>query len=196
LRRYDRRLRVFEAIALRGVVSGYELKNILGISQGHAQWWLKEHEGIREYGRERIRRGRVFYGLTMIGFLLALKSPKVRNNFSSVFEKFLSYQVNKTIDPKLRESTLQALKSKDVSDRFKELYLAISDALDQLTDIYSIDEEKVFDLATYLANLNEPEKMRQILRDLYPKVPLIQRVADAYRLYSSQLDKIVKGEIE
>lgn len=192
---YDKRLRVLEAIALQGLVSGYKLSKILGISLSHAQWWLSHHDEVRIYEREPVRRERILYGLTMIGLLLALKRPKVRRNFASVFEKFLRYQDDKAIDPKLKENLFDALKSNDVSESFKRFYLAISDALDYLTDIYSMDDGTLFNLATYLASMKEPEKMRLALRVLYSKVLLVQYAVDAYRQYASHLDKIVKGEM-
>jgi len=194
----DRTLEVLETLATRGRVSGYELKNILSISLSNAQWWLShlEKTGLaRIYEKEPVRRQRIFYGLTMIGFLLALKRAKVRANFASIFVRSLQFQDDKTIDPKLKENLFEALKSSDTSEKFKQFYIAISDALDDLTDIYSIDDDKLLDLATYYAGLKEPEKMRTILGDLYSKVLLIQRVVDVCRLYGCQLDKIVKGEM-
>lgn len=191
---YDKRLAVLEIVALRGLVSSYELSKILGVGVSHAQWWLRNHWEIREVKREKVQRQRVLYGLTMIGFLLALKRPKVRRNFATAYERFLSYQ-DEGADRKLKQNLLEALRSSDVCEKFKQFYLAISDALDDLTDVYSMDDDTVIQLATHLAGIKEPDKMRLIFKDLYPKVLLVQRMVDAYRQYASSLDKILEGEM-
>jgi hypothetical protein len=192
---YEKHLDVLEAIALRGKVSSYELSKILQIGVSHAQWWLKNYPAIREVKRERVRRQRVFYGLTMIGFLMALKRPKVRRNFPTVFTRFLETTSDQGVDPKLKDNLLEALKSGEVSERYKEFYLAVSEAMDDLTNIYDLNDDEVINLATYLANLKDPEKMRLIFKDLYPRVLLIQRLVDFYRQAAMNLDKIVRGEM-
>jgi hypothetical protein len=195
---YQKHLIVLEAIALRGVVSSYELSKIMRISVSHAQWWLKNYQPIREVKREKVRRQRVLYGLTMIGFLMALKRPKVQRNFADVYAKFLNYPSDDKVDPKekeLKENLLESLKSDQVVERFKEFYLSISYALDDLTDIYSMDDATILDLATRLAFMKDPGTMESILHDLYPKVLLFQRLVDAYRQHAINLDKIVRGEM-
>jgi hypothetical protein len=192
---YQKHLDLLEAIALRGQVSSYELSKILHISVSHAQWWLKNYPAIREVRRERVRRQRVFYGLTMIGFLMALKRPKVKRNFRTVFTRFLETASDEGTDPKLKENLLEALESEEVSERYKEFYLAVSEALDDLMNIYDFEDDTIVNLATYLANLKDPEKMGAIYRALYPKVLLIQRIVDAYRQYASNLDRMMTGDL-
>ena len=68
--------------------------------------------------------------------------------------------------------------------------------LDDLTDIYSMDEDTVFNLATYLASTREPEKMRQFFKDLSPRVLVVQQAMNVYRESISNFDKIVKGEMQ
>ena len=191
--RYQKHLDVLEIIALRGRVSSYELSKVLRISISHAQWWLKTYPAIREVEREKVRRQRVLYGLTMIGFLLALKRPKVRRNFAEVFEKFADYEFDKA-DPALKQNLLEALKSRETSERFLQYYSAISSALDDLVNIYELEDDMVVDLATWLAFRKHSEEMTLIFRDLYRGVLLFQRVVEAYRETALSLDRIIKGE--
>ena len=191
---YEKHLDVLEVIALHGTVSGYELSKELGISVSHPQWWLKNYPPIREVERERKYRKRVLYGLTMIGFLMALKRPRVRRNFAGVYEKFLGYQEDMKEDPKLRKNMIEAIRSEEIAEKLKQYYLAISSALDKLTDIYSLDPNTVVDLASMLAF--SQEKNFGLFRDLYlAKVPIFERVVNFYRLIFLNFDKIIKGEM-
>jgi DNA-binding MarR family transcriptional regulator len=198
--------KVLEVIALEGYASGYWLSKQIGVSVSNAQWWLTHLQDmglVTVYRKEPTRRQRILYGLTIIGLLIALRRAKVRNNFADVFEKFIKYQDTQTKDRKQREAELElkknlleALWSPEVSNNFRELYLTISNALDELTDVYHMDDQTLFNLATYLADIRQPEKMGRILGTLYPKVLLIQRYVEAYRFYASNLDKIITGEMQ
>jgi len=181
---------------MRGRVSSYELSKILQISVSHAQWWLKNYPAIREVKREKVRRQRIFYGVTMIGFLMALKRPKVRRNFRVVFTRFLeTITAEGQEEQAIKDNLLEALKSDEVAERYKEYYLAVSEAMDKLTNIYDLDDDTVINLATHLATLKEPDKMRLIFKDLYPKVLAIQRIVDLYRQAAINFGKIVSGEM-
>jgi len=191
----DRALKVLETVAMNGLTSGYGLGKTLRISVSHAQWWLSNLREVKVYRRERVKKRRVLYGLTEIGLLVALESPRVRRNFAKVFETFLGYQDDKGITADLKNNLFESLKSTEISDRFKEFYLEVSDALRDLYYLDEVPDHILFDLATYFACLRKQKKMFGILVQLHPRVLLVQRIVEGYKQFASQLDKIMKEEI-
>ena len=194
-----------ERIALEGLVSAYSLHTSLAISTSHAQWWLSYLEDLglaRAYVKEPKGRRRTLYGLTDIGFLMAVKRARVRRDFANIFARFIDYQdagADQTVrfrNRKLKQNLLDALKSTEVADRYRDFFFSVSNALDELTDIYSIDDDTVMQLAVFLAGIREPEKMRLFLRDVSPKVLIVQRIIEAYQQAAMNLEKIVKGEMQ
>jgi hypothetical protein len=191
---YTKHLRILEIIALHGRISSYKLSTELGVSVGHAQWWLQNHPEIMEVDRDPKGRRTVWYGLSMIGFLLALKRPKVKRNFAWVFEKFLSNQKELKNEAILMRNTLNALKSSELSEKFKQYFLGISKALDNLTDIYSLDDDTLFELATLLA-FKQDERMFKNFRDLYlADVLLFKGVVRAFQTIAINFEKFVRSE--
>jgi hypothetical protein len=132
---------------------------------------------------------------------MAVKNARVRRNFANAFSKFVDYQdvgaaqTVKMANRKLKQSLLDALKSADVADRYRDYFLSVSNALDDLTDIYSMDDNTVIQLAVFLAAMKEPEKTRLFFRDVCPKVAIIQRIMEAYQQVAMNLPKIVRSEI-
>jgi len=194
-----------ERIALEGLVSAYSLHNTLKISTSHAQWWLSYLEDLglaRVYVREPKGRRTALYGLTDLGFLMAVKRARVRHDFAKIFAKFIDYQdagadqIVKVTNRKLKQNLFDALKSAEISDRYRDFFLSISNALDELTDIYSMDDSTVIQLAAFLAGIREPEKMRLFVRDVSPRVLIVQRIMEAYQQAAMNLDRIVKGEMQ
>jgi len=193
-----------ERIALEGLVSAYSLHKSMRISTSHAQWWLSYLEDLgltRPYVKEPKGRRRTLYGLTDLGFLMAVKQVRVRRDFANIFARFIDYQdagADQTVrvrNRKSKQNLFDALKSTEVAGRYRDLFFSISNALDELTDIYSIDDNTVIQLAVFLAGMKEPEKMRLFLRDVSPKVLIVQRIMEAYRQAAMNLEKIVKGEM-
>ncbi|MGO9645895.1 MAG: hypothetical protein ACLPY5_14260 [Candidatus Bathyarchaeia archaeon] len=191
---YTKHLRILETIALEGRISSYKLSTKLGVSVSHAQWWLQNHPEIIEVDRDPKGRRTVWYGLSMIGFLLALKRRKVEQNFTFVFENFLNYQSEMKNDPILKRNMLNALKSNETAEKLKQFYMSISKALDNLTDIYSLDDATVVELATLLA-FKQDKQMYSIFRDLYlAKVGVFRQVVKAYREVAENFDKLLEED--
>jgi hypothetical protein len=194
-----------EKLAQEGLVSAYSLHRALKISTSHAQWWLSYLERLglaRVYLKESKGRRTTLYGLTDLGFLMAVKHARVRRNFVNVFSKFVDCQdvgagqTVKVANRKLKQNLLDALKSPEVADRYRDYFLSVSNALDDLTDIYSLDDSIVIQLAVFLAAMKEPEKMRLFFRDVSPKVTIVQRMMEAYQQAAMNLPKIVRGEVQ
>ncbi len=191
---YTKHLRILEIIALHGRISSYKLSTELGVSVGHAQWWLQNHLEIIEVDRDPKGRRTVWYGLSMIGFLLALKRTKVKRNFAWALENFLKNQKEMKKEPILMKNTIDALNSNELSEKFKQYFLGISKALDDLTDIYSLDDDTLFELATLLA-FKQDQKMFAYFRDLYlADVLLFKGVIKAFQVIAINFDKLVRSE--
>jgi len=191
--------KVLETVAVNGAISGYQLKNMLGVPLSTAQRWLlilKRSGHVTLYETKTRPIKRKLYGLTFLGLLDSLSQPRVEKNFSKVLEAFISsLPTEKGIENRLKTDLLEAVKDETVLNGLKEYYLAIADALVDLENPQSLPFETLTMLASYLASIREPDRMMSILKDLYPKVLFIRLVVDAYRKYASDLDKIVKGEI-
>ena len=133
---------------------------------------------------------------------MAVKRARVRHDFAKIFAKFIDYQdagadqIVKVTNRKLKQNLFDALKSAEISDRYRDFFLSISNALDELTDIYSMDDSTVIQLAAFLAGIREPEKMRLFVRDVSPRVLIVQRIMEAYQQAAMNLDRIVKGEMQ
>jgi hypothetical protein len=190
---YTKHLRILEIIALNGRISSYKLSKELGVSVGHAQWWLRNHPEIVEVGRDPKGRRTVWYGLSMIGFLLALKRPKVKRYFAWAFEQFLNNLGGWKNDPILMRNTLKALENKDLSEKIKQYYLSVSKGLDDLTDIYRLPDDTVVELATILA-FRQDERVFTNFRDLYlANVLLFKRIIMIFQTIATEFDNILRG---
>jgi hypothetical protein len=188
---YAKHLRILEIIALQGRISSYKLSKELGVSVGHAQWWLRNHPDIIEVGRDPKGRRTVWYGLSAIGFLLALKRPKVKRNFAWVFEQALNTQGE--LDPIVKRNALNALKNGDLSEKIKRYYLGLSKALDDITDVYQLPDETLMELVTVLA-FRQDEAVLRNFRDLYlSDVLLFKRIGVLFQTMAANFDTMMRG---
>jgi len=191
---YAKHLKILGIIALRGRISSYELSKKLGVSVSHAQWWLQNHPQIIEVYREPKGRRTVWYGLTMIGFLLALKQPKVKENFAWAFEQFLNNLPGVEDDPILKNNTVKALGNKDLSEKIKQFYLAISKGLDDLTDIYRLPDDTVVELATIVA-FRQDKRVFKNVTDLYlADVLLFKRIGILFQTIAANFEEIMRSQ--
>lgn len=179
--------RVLETVALNGLVSGYKLSKILDIPLTNAQRWLsvlydsgeldiyKEEKGTK-------KRKKVLYGLTPMGLYIALSQPKVRRNFYKVFDQFLEARTrnDKALDSEAKVKIIEDLKNRDIADKVKKFYIAISDGLLNLYDINSLSDRMVIDLAIYIATRKDPKKMLSIFTHLYNHSPNFRKVIEDY----------------
>lgn len=186
--KFDKNLnRVLETVALNGLVSGYKLSKILDIPLTNAQRWLsvlydsgeldiyKEEKGTK-------KRKKVLYGLTPMGLYIALSQPKVRRNFYKVFDQFLEARTrnDKALDSEAKVKIIEDLKNRDIADKVKKFYIAISDGLLNLYDINSLSDRMVIDLAIYIATRKDPKKMLSIFTHLYNHSPNFRKVIEDY----------------
>jgi hypothetical protein len=176
----DKLNKVLETVALNGLVSGYQLKNLLEVPLSTAQRWLSMLANSGElmlFETQTRPIKKKLYGLTFIGFLHALSQPKVKNNFSRVFEKVMVYSKD---DELTRKDFQNAVKDPEVLEKIKELFLSLSDALNELYDIESLEDQKLILLARELAVINNPEKMFSILKHLTPRISSVSTYVENY----------------
>jgi hypothetical protein len=186
--KFDENLnRVLETVALNGLVSGYKLSKILDTPLTNAQRWLsvlhdsgeldiyKEEKGAK-------KRKKVLYGLTLMGLYIALSQPKVRRNFFKVFDQFLEARTlnDRTMDSEVKVKIIEDLKNRDIADKIKKFYIAVSDGLLNLYDINSLSDGMVIDLAIYIATRKDPKKMLSIFTHLYNYSPNFRKVIEDY----------------
>jgi hypothetical protein len=179
--------RVLETVALNGLVSGYKLSKILDIPLTNAQRWLSilYDSGELDIYREEKgakKRKKVLYGLTPMGLYIALSQPKVRRNFFKVFDQFLEAHTlnDRTMDSEVKVKIIEDLKNRDIADKIKKFYIAVSDGLLNLYDINSLSDGMVIDLAIYIATRKDPKKMLSIFTHLYNYSPNFRKVIEDY----------------
>ena len=195
--------RVLETVALNGLVSGYKLSKILDAPLTNAQRWLsvlydsgeldiyKEEKGAK-------KRKKVLYGLTPIGLYAALSQPKVRRNFFKVFDQFLEARTlnDKALDSEAKVKIIEDLKNRDIAEKVKKFYIAVSDGLLNLYDINSLSDSMVIDLAIYIATKKDPKKMLSIFTHLYNLSPNFRRVIEDYFQSDLILYKKMKSKVK
>ena len=201
--KFDKNLdKTIEIIALNGLISGYELSKKIKIPLSNAQRLLTtlfESGDLEIYSEERRRKKRqkVLYGLSPMGFISSVAIPNVENNFSKIFETFLRYRKDdKNINNELKEKTISELMEPDIVNSYKQFYLAISQSLNELFELESLDNDDVIELAIYLAMLRDPQRMFSIYKRLYPKMPFGKEILDTCLKSMTALFNELKGEKE
>lgn len=172
--------KVLETIALKGLVTAYELGKDLDISLSQAQRYLLTLENAGEvmiYNPQTFPIKKKPYGLTIIGLLYSLSQPRVRKNFSKVIKTMLTYSRDDEI---ARKDFQSALEDPKTLQKIKGLFISISDAMYELHDIESLSIEKLFFLAQDLAFINDPKKMYSIFQHLIPRISIVRSYAEAY----------------
>lgn len=202
--KFDENLnKVLETVALNGLVSGYKLSKILDTPLTNAQRWLstlydsgeldiyKEEKGTK-------KRKKVLYGLTPMGLYIALSQPKVRRNFFKVFDQFLETRTlnDKALDPEAKVKIIEDLKNRDIADKVKKFYIAVSDGLLNLYDINSLSDRMIIDLAIYIATKKDPKKMLSIFTHLYNHSPNFRKVIEDYFQSNLVLYNKIKSKVK
>jgi hypothetical protein len=83
-------------------------------------------------------------------------------------------------DELTRKDFQNAVKDPEVLEKIKELFLSLSDALNELYDIESLEDQKLILLARELAVINNPEKMFSILKHLTPRISSVSTYVENY----------------
>lgn len=195
--------RVLETVALNGLVSGYKLSKILDTPLTNAQRWLSilydsGELDIYEEEKGAKKRKKVLYGLTPMGLYIALSQPRVRRNFFKVFDQFLEAHTlsDKALDSEAKVKIIEDLKNRDIADKVKKFYIALSDGLQNLYDINSLSDSMVIDLAIYIATRKDPKKMLAIFTQLYNHSPNFRRVIEDYFQSNLILYKKMKSKVK